>query len=40
MLNNYTRVSTQNFSELGLDETFSNVLRRVYVWMALGLLVT
>jgi hypothetical protein len=40
MLNNYTRVPTQNFSELGLDETFSNVLRRVYVWMALGLLVT
>ena len=38
--NNYTRVPTQNFSELGLDETFSNVLRRVYVWMALGLLVT
>lgn len=40
MLNNYTRVPTHNFSELGLDETFSNVLRRVYVWMALGLLVT
>jgi FtsH-binding integral membrane protein len=38
--NNYTRVPTQNFSELGLDETFSNVLRRVYVWMTLGLLVT
>jgi hypothetical protein len=38
--NNYTRVPTQNFAELGLDETFSNVLRRVYVWMALGLLVT
>lgn len=40
MFNNYTRVPTQNFSELGLDETFSNVLRRVYVWMALGLLAT
>jgi FtsH-binding integral membrane protein len=38
--NNYTRVPTQNFSELGLDETFSNVLCRVYVWMTLGLLVT
>ena len=38
--NNYTRVPTQNFSELGLDETFSNVLRRVYAWMTLGLLVT
>jgi FtsH-binding integral membrane protein len=40
MLNNYTGVPAQNFSEIGLDETFAAVLRRVYVWMALGLLVT
>jgi len=40
MLDNYTGIPAQNFSELGLDETFSTVLRRVYSWMALGLLVT
>jgi FtsH-binding integral membrane protein len=40
MLNNYTGVPAQNFSELGLSETFAAVLRRVYVWMAMGLLVT
>ena len=40
MLDNYTGLPAQNFSELGLDETFSAVLRRVYSWMALGLLVT
>ena len=40
MLDNYTGFPAQNFSELGLDETFSAVLRRVYSWMALGLLVT
>jgi FtsH-binding integral membrane protein len=40
MLNNYTNVPAQNFSEIGLSETFAAVLRRVYFWMALGLLVT
>jgi FtsH-binding integral membrane protein len=40
MINNYTGVPAQNFSEIGLGETFAAVLRRVYVWMALGLLVT
>jgi len=40
MLDKYTGFPAQNFSELGLDETFSAVLRRVYSWMALGLLVT
>lgn len=40
MLDNYTGVPAQNFSEIGLSETFAAVLRRVYVWMALGLLVT
>jgi FtsH-binding integral membrane protein len=40
MLDNYTGFPAQNFSELGLDETFSAVLRRVYSWMTLGLLVT
>jgi len=38
MINNY--VPAQNFSEIGFSETFAAVLRRVYVWMALGLLVT
>jgi len=40
MFNNFTGVSAQNFSELGLSETFAAILRRVYFWMALGLLVT
>jgi FtsH-binding integral membrane protein len=40
MINNYTGVPAQNFSEIGFSETFAAVLRRVYVWMALGLLVT
>ena len=40
MLNNYTGVPTQNFSEVGFSETFAAVLRRVYVWMTVGLLVT
>lgn len=40
MLNNYTGVPAQNFSEIGFSETFAAVLRRVYTWMALGLLVT
>ena len=40
MFNNYTGTPAQNFSELGLSETFAAVLRRVYFWMALGLLVT
>lgn len=40
MLNNFTGVPAQNFSEIGFSETFAAVLRRVYTWMALGLLVT
>ncbi len=41
MFNNYYPGSvTRNYSESGLSETFAAVLRRVYVWMALGLFVT
>jgi len=40
MFNNYMGVPTQNFSEIGISDTFAAVLRRVYVWMALGLMVT
>jgi FtsH-binding integral membrane protein len=40
MINQYTGIPAQNFSEIGLSETFAAVLRRVYIWMALGLLVT
>ena len=41
MINNYVPgVPAQNFSEIDFSETFAAVLRRVYVWMALGLLVT
>jgi uncharacterized protein len=40
MFNDYTGVSTPNFSEIGFNETFAAVLRRVYVWMAFGLLLT
>lgn len=40
MFNDYTGVSTPNFSEIGLSETFTAVLRHVYSWMALGLLLT
>ena len=40
MINNYTGIPAQNFSEIGLSETFAAVLRRVYLWMTLGLLVT
>ena len=40
MFNNYTGVPAQNFSELGLSGTFAAVLRRVYFWMMLGLLLT
>ncbi len=36
-MNNY---STSTYSELGFSETFAAVMRRVYVWMALGLFVT
>ncbi|MCB9135935.1 MAG: Bax inhibitor-1/YccA family protein [Anaerolineales bacterium] len=39
-MNNYLGSQTQNFSNVGFSETFAAVLRRVYVWMALGLLVT
>ncbi len=37
MINNYYIPS---YPELGFTETFAAVLRRVYVWMALGLLAT
>jgi FtsH-binding integral membrane protein len=40
MINNYSGITTQNFTEIGFSEVFSAVLRRVYVWMTLGLLVT
>lgn len=40
MINNYMGVPVQNFSEIGLSETFAAVLRRVYLWMTLGLLLT
>lgn len=40
MINNYMGVPVQNFSEIGISETFAAVLRRVYLWMALGLLLT
>jgi FtsH-binding integral membrane protein len=40
MFNDYTGMTTPNFSEIGLNETFAAVLRRVYAWMALGLLIT
>jgi FtsH-binding integral membrane protein len=40
MFNDYTGVSTPNFSEIGLSETFAAILRHVYAWMALGLLLT
>jgi len=40
MLNNYRGVPAPNFTEIGFSETFAAVLRRVYVWMALGLMVT
>lgn len=41
MMNNYyPGTPAQNFYEVGLSETFSAVMRRVYLWMTLGLLVT
>jgi uncharacterized protein len=42
MINNYNYpgAPAQNFMESGFSETFSAVLRRVYLWMTLGLLVT
>jgi uncharacterized protein len=41
MINNYyPGTPARNFSESGFSDTFAAVLRRVYVWMALGLLIT
>ena len=41
MINNYyPGTPARNFIETGLSETFAVVLRRVYVWMTLGLLAT
>jgi FtsH-binding integral membrane protein len=41
MINNYyPETPSRNFIETGFSETFGAVLRRVYVWMTLGLLVT
>jgi len=41
MINNYyPGTPAGNFIETGLSETFAAVLRRVYAWMTLGLLVT
>jgi len=36
----YNHTYLRNYPELGFSETFSAVLRRVYLWMTLGLLVT
>ncbi len=38
--NYYPGTPTQNFIETGFSETFAAVLRRVYAWMAMGLLIT
>jgi FtsH-binding integral membrane protein len=38
--NYYPGTPARNFIETGFSETFAAVLRRVYVWMTLGLLVT
>jgi len=41
MIDNYgPGTPARNFLETGFSETFAAVLRRVYVWMTLGLLVT
>ena len=41
MINNFSPgTPARNFIEIGFSETFATVLRRVYAWMALGLLVT
>jgi FtsH-binding integral membrane protein len=40
MFNNYPGVSIQNYSDYGLSDVFATILRRVYLWMALGLFVT
>jgi len=40
MINNYLGTPAQTFTKIGFSETFAAVLRRVYVWMALGLLTT
>ena len=41
MINNYyPGTPAGNFIETGFSETFAAVLRRVYAWMTLGLLVT
>ena len=40
MINNYLGTPAQTFTEIGFSETFAAILRRVYVWMALGLLTT
>lgn len=41
MINNYyPDTPARNFIETGFSETFAAVLRRVYSWMTLGLLVT
>jgi len=36
----YNNTYLQPFSELGFSETFAAVMRRVYLWMTIGLLVT
>jgi FtsH-binding integral membrane protein len=36
----YPDAPAQNFYKIGFSETFAAVLRRVYVWMTLGLLIT
>ena len=40
MIDNYPGAPAQTFMQTGFSETFAAVLRRVYLWMALGLMVT
>jgi FtsH-binding integral membrane protein len=40
MIDNHPGVPAQAFPQIDLSATFAAVLRRVYVWMALGLLMT
>jgi uncharacterized protein len=39
-MNNYLDTRFETYPQIGFSETFAAVLRRVYIWMALGLLTT
>jgi len=39
-MNNYLDPRFETIPQIGFDETFATILRRVYLWMALGLLTT